>query len=654
MRLNKFSKEPALAVIAIIIIVALMGGLRIIFYLKSPDVLLLHDRAGAQWIKYDSEFQLEARATSRTESVFKYVFNTNENIDAAEISLQALKQFRIIFDGVEIFSSPDDLSQWKKVRRVKIPFPVDSGPHDIIINVVSESSHPAVIAYSDTLPVKTGTGWFASRDGENWRMAVPASLIQQAKISKHFPSSVESLKAITPYLAVIFLTTFFIFLFAGTNGKLSFKFLNGEIESSHVRWLLIFSWALLSLNNIFRLNFQVGADGWGHIDYIDYIVTNRSLPFAYDGWQMFQAPLSYILSAPLYALLMKWFDLPSVVKMMGIIPVTCGLLQIEIVYRIAKLVFAARKDLQIIAVITGTLLPIHTYTCQYVGNEPLTALLISLLILLCLQLIMPDAQERRPRYFILMGVIWGLALLSKMTALLLAPALIFVLFAHAKLIHKPPKFSFKIIALVFCVSILVSGWYYIRNHMEFGNPFTGLFDMNIMQWWQDPGYRTWSHFLTFGQSLCYPIYAGVTSFWDMFYSTLWLDGINSGLIDFVPWNEKIMIAGSLLALIPSAFLVTGVVSLWRNKEFAYRNAVIFSVAVIALFLVAMMDMYIVYPVYSRTKASYTLGLLPCYAILVAAGIEPFLKNRIIRSISLALFACWAFAAYVAYFVVKYQ
>lgn len=655
MTINKLLKKPALAAIVMMILFAAMGGLRIMFYLKSPDVVFLSDRAGAQWIKYDSEFQLEARAAGRTESTFKYVFNTNESIDDAEISLQALKKFHIIFDGDDIYSSPDDLNQWKQVYRVKIPFPVESGPHEIIINVISESSHPAVIAYSNTLPVKTGTGWLASVDGvKNWRMAVPTSLIQQAKISKSFPSSVAFLRAVAPYLAAIFMITFFIFFFAGAQGTSSFKFLNGGIEPSHVRWILLFLWALLSVNNIFRLNFQVGADGWGHIEYIDYIVTEKSLPFAYEGWQMLQAPLSYLLSAPLYALLMKWFDFPSVVKMMGIIPVFCGLLQIEIVYRVAKLVFSTRKDLQIIAVITGTVLPIHTYACQYVGNEPLTALLISLLILLCLHLIMPDAQEKQPRYFILMGFVWGLALLSKMTALLLAPALIFVIFAHAQFIRRSLKDSLKRIAIVFCVALFVSGWYYLRNHMEFGNPFTGLFDMSIMQWWQDPGYRTWSHFFTFGQSLCYPFYAGVTSFWDMFYSTLWLDGINSGLIDFVPWNEKFMIAGALLALLPSAFMLTGVVLLWRNKEVAQRNAVIFSVVVIALFLAAMIDMYIVYPVYSRTKASYTLGLLPCYAILIAAGAEPFLKNRIIRSISLALFACWAFAAYVAYFVVKYQ
>jgi len=77
-----------------------------------------------------------------------------------------------------------------------------------------------------------------------------------------------------------------------------------------------------------------------------------------------------------------------------------------------------------------------------------------------------------------------------------------------------------------------------------------------------------------------------------------------------------------------------------------------SAAAILIFLMAMIDMYIACPVYSRTKASYTLGLLPCYAILIAAGAEPFLRHRIIRPFALAFFACWAFAAYAAYFVVN--
>jgi len=181
------------------------------------------------------------------------------------------------------------------------------------------------------------------------------------------------------------------------------------------------------------------------------------------------------LSIPLYALLIKWFDLPSIVKIMGIIPVSCGLLQIEIVYRAARLVFADRKDLQIIAIITGSLLPIHTYTCQFVGNEPLAACFISLLILLCISLIMPATKERQWGYFVFIGFVCGLALLSKMTALLLAPVLVATLFFYMSLIKKRLSSTWKPVIIVFCVSIFIAGWYYLRNYIELGNPFGGTF-----------------------------------------------------------------------------------------------------------------------------------------------------------------------------------
>jgi hypothetical protein len=656
MIINKFSeifKKNILITIMVIAVAVVLGGLRIMYYIKSPDVLLLINRAGAHWIKYDYEFELEAKPASLTKCEFRYVFNAGRKIDNAGITLQALKSAQVFFDGKNIFSSENEFSKWKKVHDIKVPFTVESGTHEIIIVVKSENSYPAVIAYSETLPLKTGTGWLASNDSRNWCMAVSASQIKNPAISRALPSSMDALLTIWPCLAVIFGVVFFISFFDGRHKDKPRIFLYRKLEPSHVRWILLFLWALLAFNNILKLNFQVGSDIWGHIEYIDYIVTKGLLPLASDGWQMYQAPLNYILSAPLYALLMKWFDFPAVVKIMTIIPIICGLLQIEIVYRTARLVFAERKDLQIIAVITGSLLPMHTYICQYVGNEPIAACFISLIILLCVSLVMPSQKERQYRYFFVIGFVWGLALLSKMTAVLLAPVLVFVVIFHTNLVKKSLKSSLLPIITVFCVSALIAGWYYLINYIELGNPFGGTYEHSkMLQWWQDPSYRTFSQFLTFGQSLFYPVYSGVSSFWDNFYSTLWLDGLNSGIMDFMPWNKNFMIAGALLAVLPALFILAGVVSVWLNKNIFYKNAVVLSIGTVILFILAIMDIYMIRPIYS-IKAGYTLGLLPCYSILVAAGAEPFLRNNVVRSFTLAFFACWAFAAYAAYFVINF-
>jgi hypothetical protein len=642
--------------IAAIIFIAIvsLGILRALYYIKSPNVLLLTNRVGAQWIKYDSEFELEIKPASQTKSQFKYVFNTNGKIDDARITLQALKSAKVLFDGVDISPPTSDFNQWKKVHDIKIPFTVKPGAHEIFIIVTSENSHPSVIAYSETIPVKTGVGWFVSIDGKNWHRAVPASQIRQPEISKVLPSSFEALIGILPYLMIVFVIVLLISWFAnGHEGKMR-KYVDWVREPSHIRWMLLFLWTVLSVNNMFKLNFQVGPDIWGHIDYINYLVTKWSLPPFFEGWQTSQMPLNYVLNIPLYTVLIKYFDLSWIVKMLRIIPIVCGLLQIEIVYRTARLVFADRKDLQIIAIITGSVLPIHTYACQYVGNEPLTGCLISLMILLCISLIMPGQKVRRNGYYVWIGFVWGLALLSKATALTLAPVVIIVLLFHMRLAQRPLNSVGRPAFMILGVSTLIAGWMYFRTYIAVGNFFAmKITHTQALNWWQDPGYRTWSQIFSFGQSLVHPVYSGVASFWDMLYSTLWLDGFNSGLVDFVPWNENFMLAGAPLAILPSVFILTGLVFVWLNKMVVCRNAVTFSICTIALFLVVLLDFYMVHPIYSVIKASYTLGLLPCYTILVAAGMEPFLRNRIIRSVAVACFACWAFTAYAAYFVVKF-
>lgn len=645
------STSKTFFIAALLVIAAVMlAGWRIMFYARSPDVIFLADRPDARWIKYDSDFDLEAKPAGRTACKFRKLFVTGEKIDHAVIRIQALKKFQVVFDGRNIFFPDSKFEEWKKIYDVNIPFAVGPGAHEIVITVISENAPPAVMVRSDNLPVNSGEGWQASVDGKDWKMAVPASELNRPAASEKYPSSLEALRAILPFLAVVFVTVLLISLLSdGREERMNgFSFLT--VEPSRVRWAVLLSWALLAFNNIFNLNFQIGSDIWGHLDYLDFIIKKGSLPLAADGWQMFQAPLNYIISAPLYALLIKWFDLPSMVKIMTVLPVTFGLLQIEIVYRAARIVFEDRKDLQIIAVITGALLPVHTYACQYFGNEPLAGCLISLLVLFCIALVSQHQKNRRNGYFICMGLTWGLALLAKASAFVLAPVLVLVLIFHAKLARKPLLSMLKPLVIMSGTAFLIAGWYYVRNYVALGSPFAGIYDrLQMAYWWQEPGYRTWSQILSFGRSLIYPVYSGVAGFWDTLYSTLWLDGFNSGAIDFMPWNKNFMIAGALLALLPSMFMLSGITFSWINRKIVYRHAVIFSFVTIALFVVALFDVYMVRTAYSVTKASYTLGLLPCYSILIAAGAEPFLRNRITRSFVLAFFACWAFAAYAAYF-----
>ena len=77
--------------------------------------------------------------------------------------------------------------------------------------------------------------------------------------------------------------------------------------------------------------------------------------------------------------------------------------------------------------------------------------------------------------------------------------------------------------------------------------------------------------------------------------------------------------------------------------------ILFSIICLAIYYAAILDLNLRIPVYCMTKAHYTLGLLPCYGLLIAAGAEPFLRSRFIRALVNSAIACWAVAAYLAYF-----
>jgi hypothetical protein len=55
------------------------------------------------------------------------------------------------------------------------------------------------------------------------------------------------------------------------------------------------------------------------------------------------------------------------------------------------------------------------------------------------------------------------------------------------------------------------------------------------------------------------------------------------------------------------------------------------------------------PAYSTVKATYTLGVTPCYAVLAVAGFERMMRLPIQRAAVHAGIACWALASYLSYF-----
>jgi hypothetical protein len=630
-------------------------GIRVLQFRADPEVSFLISEAGAQWIQLDTDFRAQGHPPRSEIAYLRRRFDTETKIEEAWLTLRAMKRAAVVLDGEPLPQTADEADTWKRPRRVRVPFPLEPGTHELVLRVSNWGGPAAALAYSDELDLRTGPDWEASRDGKDWTPARPVSRAKPTEISRRFRGPAAALRQVLPWLLPVFAVAF-AWTFWSNRGADGPRRLPVTHPRPHqVRWALLSSWTVLAANNMLAIPHYVGFDAVEHFNYIRFVATNRSFPLATQGWQMFQTPLYYAISAPINALFAESMSPPTLAKIQRIVPMLCGLVQIEILYRAARIVFPAKPGLQIVATVTGSLLPMRIYMCQVIGNEPLAGCLTSLVILMSLSLLTDQTGKRGKLFIAGLGAAWGLAILSKVTPLILAPLLLIAIAVHGRTIGDSTVRLVEKAALLFGACLATAGWFFVRNWVHLGKPLilhTGD-SVSKFAWSQDPGYRTWSQLASFGESLRHPVYSGAVGLWDSLYSTLWLDGFLSGMAVFrvrPPWNDDFMLAGAWLGLIPTALFLLGLGAPLRKRLDASRAALLFSSGCLAIYLAAILDLWVRLPVYSVAKASYTLGLAPCYGLLIAAGAEAFLRGRLARSLTAALISCWAVAAYSAYFV----
>jgi len=666
-------KRPLLLWTAIFGALAILTTLRARELAADPRAYFLSNEGGAEWIRADVPFWLKAYSAATTTTAFQYSWETLAPVEHASLTVRAFRRATVTLDDHPLDQGARELDQWKEARTILLPSPLKAGRHTLRIMVFNRNAHCCLLAYSNELGVGTSRAWEAAPLPQSFRPAIAAAEARPPELVGEYEAAWKGIAALSPWLAGVFAVVFVGACWAPAAKQSANRW---RVTPPRVRWVLAAAWVILAANDLGRIPPHLGFDVDRHFDYVKYIATQHSLPLASDGWQMFQPPLFYLLAAPGYAALSPFFGDDVVIKILRILPMLCGLAQIEIVYRTACAVFPDKEDLQIVATMVGGLLPMQLYISLVIGNEPLAGCLTAVLILMCFRLLAEPAQPRRTRFFVCMGVVWGLAILSKVTPLLLTPLIAFAVTWHARLragefasdVRQDARSEYDAHAArgtwktgltqlgwVFGACLVASGWFFLRNWLALGKPLIlgGGDAANEHEWWQDPSYRTWGQLLSFGTSLERPVYSGAWSLWDALYSTMWLDGLVMGSISTptrVPWNLRWMEAGAWLAVVPMTLLLSGALSPFRKELRSSRAVVGFALTAIAVYLAAMVDVYLRMPIYSTAKATYTVGLIPCYGVLAAFGAAPLMRFRWLRALVFAALACWAVAAYAAYFI----
>jgi hypothetical protein len=636
--------RPALLLVGAVII-----GTALYQWALRPSGNLLVAEHGAQWIKRRSWTDPKPHLSEPVTHTFRLRFFVAVPPPSALATIETLGRHRVRVNG-ELLPAEgiQDTARRQRQDVDLAPFLMQRS-NEILIEVESTAGPPALRLYAVGAEISTGeNAWEVSANESLWE---PASLASE-KLPIPQGTLLGSRKRVPRALPWIGLL--FVLGCIGTLLSEHARFpaaLRTAFEPSNLRWLCFAAWGILSANNLMHLPWIFGFDSRQHLEYVTFLIENGRIPYADEGWQMFQPPLAYLLAAPVFATLSALAGPQNGQHLLRLLSLACGIGQIEICYRAGKAVFPERSDLQRLALLVGGFLPMNIYISQAFGNEPVSGVLTASLVLICVKLL-AGAPLPPSRISLSLGLLFGLALLAKVTAVVMLPALALCLLWTAEQRGLSRGAALGLGCRTLLLATAVAGWYYARNWLHFGRPFVGGWDPSRgLAWWQDPGYRVPSDFYTFGAALMEPIYAGVHGVWDGLYSTLWLDGYLSGAISpLPPWNYDLLVSMSLLSIPLSIALLAGIArTLLRFRERELRP-LLFGTVCVACFAAALVLLYLEVPTYSSSKATYALGITPCIALLSAAGLAPVLGSTPGRALVGGYVCCWLGINYAAYFV----
>lgn len=613
----------------------------------SPRVVLLSPRAGASWIGIDEPVFLGSKAWADEVVHFRKRFTAAASADA-RLEVAALRAAQVRLDG-RVVAELNEPALWRRPRSLRIGA-LPAGPHELWATVLDRGGPAWLRLALPEAGVATDRSWEASRDGSAWSPALTAQAGRRAALSGMFPSAGRALWDRLPALLCVFMLVF-VRVWCRDTGQGPAWLRSRAPAPETVRRALWGAWALLAAVNLLRIPLNVGTDVGGHMEYIAYVAHHARVPLADEGWQMFQAPLYYLLSAPFYAALTGCWGEEIAAHILRLLPLFCGAVQLELGYRGIQAVYPERRDLQILGMVLAGFMPMNLYPAHAVSNEGLCAAFSAAAVVMIWRFMSrPDAPRPLPR-LAAAGAVLGLALLAKTTAVLLVLPMILSLGWMLRG-RWPGRRIAAGLGLFLLGLTVVSGWYYGRNWMLSGRLFWGGWDPGRgWAWWQDPGFRTPSQLWAFGAALSQPVYASLAGFWDGFYSNLWADGNLNSMIRFEarpPWDYAYMASGVWLALLPSAGIVIGGLSAVFGPPDPQRPQARFAVLCLGLYLAAMLAMFLTVPAYSVVKATYTSGLLPCYALLCCRGLSGLMRGGAGRAAVSAGMACWAACAYLSY------
>jgi tetratricopeptide (TPR) repeat protein len=598
--------------------------------LRDPKISFLPGDRRAEWIVFPTAIDARSHPVAMMDATFRRTFTLNLPPKAARLEVRAAKRVELKINGESI--PPSSIQNWKQVSTLDVANFLRSGENKIEARVFNDTAPPALwmLLTADAPTLASDGSWEASIAGSSWRKCAIASVPRTAgagnllaggeRISEALPKIWRSwiVFGIFAVLLTIVLDRWIKDDSVNLSRSVSFAAIG----------LCVFAWAALFWNNAKMLPFHTGYDFKDHVAYIKYIQERGALPLPNEGYEMFQPPLFYVISAGLLSMFHLSTGDADAARVLRVLTMLFGIANFIFALLCMRLLFPQRAHVQVIGLITAAFLPMQLYLSHYVTNEVFAAALATLSIYLGLRVLMAD---RASIWQLLpLGISVGAAMLAKATTLLLVPPLLGALAIKCWQQRAGTLNWVRTIGVPIAAILLTCGWHYVRIWRHFGTPIVGNWDPILgFPWWQDPGFHTAADYFRFGRALVAPMFCAFHGFADGIYSTLWGDSLGGGLSGLqtrTPWNYSLMFGGYWLAIVPTVLVIVGVVVATYRFIVQLSTRWFLMLATTAAVLAALVFMTLSVPSYAQVKAFYGLAALVPFCACAALGFQ-FLTSR---------------------------
>ncbi len=599
----------------------------------SENVEFLFPSLQADWILHPGS---SISGTAR----FRRQFTIDKIPSRCQLNIRAMRKFSISVNQTPIGNTPQG-HNWKFSIAYNIAPHLKVGENIIVVDVTNQTGPAALLVEAKKSDLDTNRKWRVTLDlkAENW--STPVVALKEGVRLESKPGPIQKSKNYPIYM-MLFGAYCFIILIALNPFRIFFRD-RKDVQFDHpytqrssskqrliVRtvtfvkndYLLILITILMLIVNIHNtMNYKYTRacfDWGGHVEYIKYMASKWRTPVATEGWEMFQPPLYYFLSAFIYKIFGGQLAEPSSLKAVQFFSTFSGIANALFALWVLRRLFPQHRAIQTMGFSLVGLMPMCFYMNPLISNEIFAGGIISLSIVL---LIKYGFTERiLLKHYLIMAVAIGLALLSKYTALFIfiTAAIVFGIRMLDKL-HRRQELLYFLIFLV--VVVAICGWLYVRNFVMFFDPFIANWDeTSTYHYEQIHGYRTLGFYMRFGSVFFHiPERSRWASFWDGQYGSLWGDS-HGNFLNADKSNKHGMII-IYLAFLPTMAILLGFFQSIRSIFRSWRsNPDLALVIVSALTIISLLSFTMEVPFYSTIKAFFFLSLLPAIAVFGGKGL----------------------------------